>query len=213
MVSSGSSEQGRKSPFGLIATLSIVAVVIGGVGWWIARNHPSGAVAQQPAATLSAGEGPTHNQILTQADEYQRTGNLEMIASTLPAFIGQHPHDLTVRLRYASVLAQMKNFDAALEQYQEILKLDPDYLQARIGVARVTSWKGQLQPALGMYDAVLAADPKNYEARVGKAYTLMWMLRDAEAKSLFEAALGDHPEDAEIANALKSLRAREKKKS
>jgi len=145
-----------------------------------------------------------------QADEWQREGKLAQIVETLPGFIAQHPHDLTVRLRYAAVLAQMKNYSMALQQYRQILELDPNYIPAQIGIARVTSWKGDLSAGLGLYDSVLVNDPKNYEARVGKAFTLMWMKRDAESRKLFESASQEQPSDAEVAEALRKLRVRMK---
>ncbi|HEX6880259.1 MAG TPA: tetratricopeptide repeat protein, partial [Terriglobales bacterium] len=110
-----------------------------------------------------------------------------------------------LHIEYGRTLSYERSFQQALDQYQQVLKSEPDNIAALLGIAKVRSWQGYQEQALVEYDKVLQRDPGNYDAIVGQAFSLIWTGKKNEAIPLLERANSRHPEDAEVRDALKRL--------
>jgi len=103
---------------------------------------------------------------------------------------------------YASALATVKKFDAAVDEFRKVLEIDPKSIMAYIHIGQIYEIKGQPDAALAEYQKALAVAPKsplvnNY---VGNAYVAKNDLRSAG--KYFQAALNENSHDPVAANNL-----------
>jgi len=82
-----------------------------------------------------------------------------------------------------------KQYELALDLYQQYLDLEPDNVSARTGRATALGWMKRYDEALREYTAVLKADPKFHEARMGKAQILTWQERLDDALKEYRAVI------------------------
>jgi tetratricopeptide (TPR) repeat protein len=151
-------------------------------------------------------KSPASQQYLLGLAVAQRDlGQYDEAASLLSSALKDHPEYNLLHNEYGRTLSYQRQFQAATEQYEQVLKTDPDNLAARLGMAKVLSWQGDQEHALVEYDKVLQRDPGNYDALVGEAFSLIWTGRQNEAIPLLERANSRHPEDNEVRDALKRL--------
>jgi tetratricopeptide (TPR) repeat protein len=100
--------------------------------------------------------------------------------------------------------------DEAIAQYDEAIRLRPDYADARnnLGCA-LEKAPGRQQDAVAQFDQVLRLEPDNFEARNNLGNALCSLGRTNEAMAQYEEALRLKPDYSEahydLANALNSL--------
>jgi Flp pilus assembly protein TadD len=151
-------------------------------------------------------KSPENQQyVLGLAVAQRDLGQYEEAASLLASTLKTHPEYNLLHIEYGRNLAYQRQFQAATDQYEQVLKSDYENLSARLGMAKVLSWQGNQEKALVEYDKVLQRDPGNYDALVGEAFSLIWTGRQNEAIPLLERANSRHPEDTEVRDALKRL--------
>jgi len=151
-------------------------------------------------------KSPANQQyVLGLAIAQRNLGLYDEAEVLLSSRLKEHPEYNLLHIEYGRNLSYQRQFQAATEQYQEVLKSDSDNLAAKLGMAKVLSWQGNQEQALVAYDKVLQRDPGNYDALVGEAFSLIWTGRQNDAIPLLERANSRHPEDTEVRDALKRL--------
>jgi tetratricopeptide (TPR) repeat protein len=168
------------------------------------RNGDNARAANQ--YRLLVNKSPANQQyVLGLAIAQRNLGLYDEATSLLSSTLKDHPEYNLLHIEYGRNLSYQHQFQAATEQYQEVLKSDNDNLAARLGMAKTLSWQGNQEEALVAYDKVLQRDPGNYDALVGEAFSLIWTGRQNDAIPLLERANSRHPEDTEVRDALKRL--------
>jgi len=80
-----------------------------------------------------------------------------------------------IRLGMARVAAWQDDHDRARALYGDVLRDDPENLDARLGQAQVVNWSGRHHEAAALYRGILLDHPDNGDAREGLAASLYWM--------------------------------------
>ena len=114
------------------------------------------------ATTLSAGsaDGPTCSVALSLAIlDAMRPGFVMLLLSTAVA-LGQQPGAEEIFNR-AMQDQQRGDYAAAIHDYEEVLKLRPDKLEARANLAVALAHEGHYDAAITQYRKVLAAAPQD----------------------------------------------------
>jgi tetratricopeptide (TPR) repeat protein len=94
-------------------------------------------------------------EYLVQHKAYpQAQAELITMASTIP-------HDPELRLRVASLFAQVEDYDHALSQFQDVLQTDRDNQAALYGAAQTAFRLGRYRTAQGFLQSAVRADPQN----------------------------------------------------
>jgi len=81
----------------------------------------------------------------------------------------------------AKVTSWQGDLGRAESIYLQVLKSDPENVEAHLGLAEVTNWSGRHREAETLYDRTLAGEPQNNEARVGLAWAQHWSGRSQQA--------------------------------
>lgn len=83
-----------------------------------------------------------------------------------------NPQDANAHLRLADALAAQKQFDAALSEYEQAIKLNPQLVDAFLRAGDLRLDQKQYEEARALYDKVLRNDPNNAQAiwRMGEYY-------------------------------------------
>ena len=74
------------------------------------------------------------------------------------------PADAKAASRLGDIEVENGDLDAAEKDYQQALKLQPNFADAKIGMANVLTEKGEPSAAAPLLEQVIAADPSNYLA-------------------------------------------------
>lgn len=64
--------------------------------------------------------------------------------------------EMTTRLEYARVLSYDKQYDSAIEQYQYLLKENPEFLDARIELGKIYYYQGNYPLAIQTFQGISA---------------------------------------------------------
>ena len=75
------------------------------------------------------------------------------------AYLERYPDDATMRFDYATMLRQHKRGTEAIEQYNQVLRIMPDYTHAYIGIANAYKTQGKYPEALQAYAKAFELDP------------------------------------------------------
>lgn len=81
-----------------------------------------------------------------------------------------------------------KDYDRAIKQYREILKKDPQNIEAMVAIADILSWQRKYDEALKLYDELLN-EKEDVELRLQKARILGWARRYSEALKEYQNIL------------------------
>jgi cytochrome c-type biogenesis protein CcmH/NrfG len=83
----------------------------------------------------------------------------ESVIKQMEAAAAQNPKDADVRLNLANYLYDKKQYDKAIEWYQQALELDPKNANARTDLGTAFFYLNRPKDALREYDEALATDP------------------------------------------------------
>lgn len=116
-------------------------------------------------------------------------------SSTLPPTAEAH---VAAGLRYASA----REFDRAIEAFQEALRLNPAMAKAHLGLGSAYHNMGRLADAVDPLTTAVRLDPQNAGAHLNLGVTLAMLRRQDEAMAELMEAKRLSPGDARIRNAL-----------
>lgn len=116
----------------------------------------------------------------------------------LPAS-GERRNEVLVGL--ARVTSWQGDLGRAESIYLEVLKSDPENVEAHLGLAQVTNWSGRHREAETLYNHTLASEPQSNEARVGLAWAQHWSGRSQRALQTLRSG-GGHMDLGEAATGI-----------
>jgi tetratricopeptide (TPR) repeat protein len=108
--------------------------------------------------------------------------------------VAQHPNDVAARLDLAQRYLEAGDARSAVDQYLDVLKLDPRNAEAQANLGFVLFQAGRAQDGLNVVEKALAADPNYPEALYFKGVILLRGLhRPADAAVALRAYLDAAP--------------------
>lgn len=115
-----------------------------------------------------------------------------------------HPENTDILLFRARIKSWKHDYEAAQNEYSEVLRLSPGNSEALIGLAEIASWQGRYAEALALYERVRDRDPAKAETyfRIGRVY--LWSGNYDRARSNFTKAGSLDPQNKEYQRMLKS---------
>jgi len=106
-----------------------------------------------------------------------------------------------------SVLATLGRFDEAIAEFQEALRLQPDYADAHNNLGNALLHEGKVDEAMQHYEEAVKITPGSPEAQYDLGVVLERMGRAAEAAQHYQIALRLRPDLVPARNALARLQA------
>ena len=107
---------------------------------------------------------------------------------------------IKILLNSASEHYQEGDFQKALACYDEIIKIDPQHIEALIEKGILIIELGDIHGAISIYDRVLEIDPKSFHGFVNKAIALQLLEEYEEALQYYDRALEINQNSAQAMN-------------
>ena len=114
---------------------------------------------------------PRQEQIQELLDLYTH-GQFEEVISRVEALISLFPEAIVLLNLHGASNAALKNYNAAIDSYQQALKIKPDYAEAYCNIGVALQEKGDLIAALANYKQALKIKPDYVEAHNNMAVAL-----------------------------------------
>ncbi len=149
----------------------------------ILKQHPKDASAEALKATLMLESGDPEK--------------VQESVSELEAAVTRMPQNAVVRFNLGRAYFVRQDLDRARSQFQEAMKLRPDFLAARLWLAQTELLKGEFANSLLTADELLRLSPNNPQAMLIRALSLRNMGKYAEARRELTDIIARNPNSAE----------------
>jgi len=116
--------------------------------------------------------------------------------------VGLRPGSIEAKFGYVKPLSFLQSWDKVLEQYQAIIKIDPQNTQANYWAGVIYYNRRQYDPAIKCFRIVANLYPFDYDGNHMLAWAMLMSGNKAEAKAIFEKALIIKPGDDSSTNGL-----------
>ena len=146
------------------------------------QNHKEQAIARVREQIKKAPDNPDFLILLARLVSADKKGGDEALALLRQAQ-ELAPDAPQTYLMIAQILAGSKKLDAAIDEYQSLLKKSPDFAQGHLALGTLLEQTGDLASAKKSYRQALALQPKFAAA----ANNLAWLLCQDEKPDLGEA--------------------------
>jgi putative PEP-CTERM system TPR-repeat lipoprotein len=162
----------------------------------IAQKKPEEAINQFKTALERREDNPllVAELALAQIEAQQTDAGYE----TLRHWIDKHPTDVSIRIILADLLLDKGRYDEAQKYYAEILKLQPDRIDAGNNRAWSLAQNGDLDEALDQAEKTYAQAPKNPWVMDTLATILLKKDQPIKATDLLRNAVSIAPDDTAI---------------
>jgi len=111
--------------------------------------------------------------------------------------VEKHPHSPRARYNFGVLLVQQGRLREAIGQYEQALRIKPDYAEVHYNLGVALVQLGRLPEAIGQYEQALRIKPDFAEAHNNLGLALMGQGRLLEAIAHYELSLRIKPDDAE----------------
>jgi len=135
-----------------------------------------------PLAAMSLGK------VYRAGPEVDRSG---YVAADLPSSARAH-------YNYGASLQQQGRLDEAQQEYNSVLRLDPNYTKAYINLGQLFVSKDKLDEAKKYYEKAIELDPRTSEAHAGYAYLLERLGEAEQARAEYQNAIRVTPKSARL---------------
>ena len=118
----------------------------------------------------------------------QITPTIKRLGDALAEAVSNHPDSLDLRLNYGQFLLEQNNFQGAVTQFVEAVRIDPGSGLAETGLGLALFRQGKpeaTQQALGHFRKAVELEPDSVTARQNLAVCLMRLGEEKEAEALF----------------------------
>ena len=146
-------------------------------------------------------------RLIIQTQYASNRNHLNEADQLFRAYLGRYPDDSIMRFDYAALLRKNGRYTDAIEQYNETLRVMPDYAHAYIGIASADKALGNYPQALQAYSKAFEIDPHLLTSgNVNREYgfTLVANGDSDKAQQVFSALIA-RPEPGLRENGLRSL--------
>jgi tetratricopeptide (TPR) repeat protein len=116
--------------------------------------------------------------------------------------ISLKPGSIEAKFGYVKPLSFLQSIDKVLEQYQAILKIDPQNTQANYWAGVIYYNRKQYEAAIRYFKVVITLYPFDYDGNHMLGWSYLMGGKKAEAKPFFEKALVIKPSDASSSDGL-----------
>ena len=136
-----------------------------------------------------------------EAAGFVREGRFDQAAEAFQALVNQNPRSVRLRIELADNLARDRQWDRALAEYERVLKLEPNNVEALKGIGSVNRWRGHIAEARKAYRSARAAAPNDPGAVLEFAVTETQDHDFSAARALYDEAGRRWPQDPEVKQA------------
>lgn len=120
--------------------------------------------------------------------------------------INLKPGALEARFGYVKPLSMLESWDKVLDQYNAILKTDPQNTQANYWTGIICYNRKQYDAAIKYFTKVVALYPFDYDGNQMLGWSYLQSGKKAEARGYFEKGLMIKPDDASCSDGLSKCR-------
>lgn len=145
---------------------------------------------------------------LMYAISQRRLGLLDASKSSFSDAITTYPHHAGLRNSFGNLLLEMGQTQLALEQFKQVIKLDPANSDGYLNSARALSYLGDIEKAVWFSYEAYAIKPDDLNVVIALAENLCQKADFAAAMLLYEGVLQKHPEHIKVLNNLGNLKRR-----
>ncbi|MBI3272191.1 MAG: protein kinase [Planctomycetes bacterium] len=159
--------------------------------WYHVRRHKAVSAVAAAAVLLFAWLGAwaldvqSFNAALRRAQDFQAKGDRDAALAVYKELRGRYPGAPEPHRGQGLLRLRGREYDDAIKDFDEALRLRPGYLDAREERAEALAGLGRFEDAVEEYAKALAADPARCSARLGRAFCLAELGR-------LDAALEDY---------------------
>jgi len=166
-----------------------------------------------------SGVAQTPQELVQDAQQKQRAGDLEGAATEYRQFLKLHPEATAIHSNLGAALAGMGRFEEAISEYKIALKQSPDLVAARLNLALCYYKMGRVEDAAtelervhtASADSLHAATADNLQAALLLGDCYMRLDRESDVIRVLEPEEQKHPDDLAIAYLLGTAYIREKR--
>lgn len=120
--------------------------------------------------------------------------------------IKKYPMSIEAKLGYINPAAKLGQWDAVLEQYLAILRIDPNHSYANYNTGLVYYYRKQYTTAESYFQKVVNLYPFDYSSLLMLGWTKAMLGKKSEAKVLFNKALLYSPDDSSAKEGLQYVK-------
>jgi tetratricopeptide (TPR) repeat protein len=141
----------------------------------------------------------TPQELVQDAIEKQRTGDLQGAVSEYREFLKMHPEATTIHSNLGAALAGLGRFEEAILEYKMALKQSPGLESARLNLGLVYYKMGQISQAAGEFEKVHAKNPDNSQATLLLADSYLRIGREKDVIRILLPEEHKRPDDLAVA--------------
>ena len=120
--------------------------------------------------------------------------------------VALRPNAIEARFGYIKPLSLLESWDKVLDQYNVILKIDPQNTQANYWTGIICYNRKQFEPAIRYFSKVVALYPFDYDGNQMLGWSYLMSGKKSEARVYFEKGLLIKPDDASCTDGLNKAR-------
>ena len=149
--------------------------------------------------------------LVQDAQQKQRSGDLEGAAAEYRQFLQTHPEATAIHSNLGAALAGLGRFEEAIAEYQIALRQSPSLAEARLNLALCYYKMGKIEDAAKELEKVHAEKPDNRQALLLLADCYMQLGRETDVIRILEPEAPKSPDDLAIAYLLGTALIRQKR--
>ncbi len=153
----------------------------------------------------------TPQELVQDALQKQRAGDLEGAAAEYKQFLLIHPEATAIHSNRGAALAGAGRFEEAISEYKIALKQSPTLVEARLNLSLCYYKMGRIEEATAQLEKVYAEDPGNHQAVLLLGDCYMRMDREKDVIRILEPQKDKYPDDLAIAYLLGTALIRQKR--
>lgn len=176
-------------------------------GYLRKKGDLAGALQQYLSALALPEEFPRQEAHSYAGQLLQASGRTDEAIPHLLKAIDMQSDDVAARFSLGNALAARKDRDAAIAQYQEVLRLAPNWPDALVNLGNVFLESGKPESAIEYYARAVAIKPGDPHSRLNYSYALTDLGRVPEALEQATEAVRLDPTNVHAQAQLKALEA------
>nr|WP_293836664.1 tetratricopeptide repeat protein [uncultured Arsenicibacter sp.] len=161
---------------------------------------------RQAIAALKKAGADTYEVNLRLGWLHYAAGLLTESVSYYEKAIYKQPSSIEARLGYALPASTLNHWDKVVEQYQAILRLDPNHSLTNYRMGLIFYNRKDYKTAEGYFQKVLRLYPFDHDSVLMLGWTKYMLGQRNEARELFTKALLYNPSDSSATQGLAALR-------
>jgi Flp pilus assembly protein TadD len=158
-----------------------------------------------------AAPAQTAQELVQDALQKQRAGDLAGAVTEYRQFLGAHPEATAIHSNLGAALAGLGRFEEAISEYKIALKQSPNLAEARLNLALCYYKMGRIAEAATELEKVRAENPGNAQAVLLLCDCYMRMGREKDVIAVLEPEEKKYPDDLAVAYLLGTALIREKR--